>query len=496
VKRLLFGLALATLSSRAEASPLIDLVGTTGGNGGAQGVVSGPSASSTYFNPALLIAADEGVVMSFLLVSAQVGVQLDNRSGNDVPLVVGDRGILGSDNRPIANDVVPTAWLRRGCSAGDEPGDCPEPGFPARPRQSRPTDKRARSYVVLGLVKQLVKDRFAIGMYGVLPLRNFTTARAHYADEREALFSNSLHPELYGDRLTAVSLVFGAAFKIVPALSVGMSVSLGFLNSASSATYVRDPADYNSLLINTSVTTAVNASPTGGVRWTPKDWLRVGGTLHTPQSFVVDTEIFAALPSGSESTTKRRNVFHYMPWSAAIGVEADALTRSAYTISIAASCSYGFWSDYRDRHDTKPSAYGGDLAFKDTLSGALGARYANSRARGYFDVQYVPSPVPPQIGRSNYVDNDRVGVASGFEIDLGASGIRAGLQLFLHRLLPRHQTKDPSRIRDELPDDAVFAENFDAVPGVAGLQTNNPGFPGFGSRGWVSGGALTLRVPL
>lgn len=491
--------ATATLSlapAVAHASPLVDLVGTVGGNGGAQGVVSGASPASTYFNPSMLVGAEDGVVMSFMIVSAQVGVTLDGRSGGDVPLIVGGRGILGSDAKPIPNDVVPTPWLRRGCPAGSEEGECTPPGFAARPRQSRPTDKRARSYVVLGMVKQLVPDRLAIGMYGVLPLKTFTSANAFYVDEREALFSNSLHPEMYGDRLTAISLVFGAAFKVMPTLSLGVGVSLGMLNSATASTYVRDQSDYDALLLNNSVTTSVNVSPTGGVRWTPKEWLRIGGALHAPERFVVESEISAALPSGSESKTTRRDVFHYMPWSTALGVEVDALKRATYTVSVAGSVNYAFWSDYEDRHGGSPTAYGADLGFKDTLSGALGVRYVTGGARAYFDVQYVPSPVPAQIGRSNYVDNDRLGVVLGGDVDLKIGGIRAGLQFFGHRLLKRHQTKDMARIRDELPDDAVFADSFDPVPGAGGLQTNNPGWPGFGSSGWVTGGAVTLRVPL
>lgn len=485
--------ATVLFASSAQASPLIDLVG---GEGGAQGVITGASPSSTYFNPAMLIAADDGIVMSFMMVSAQVGISLDSRSGGDVPLIVGGRSILGADRRPIPNDVVPSTWLRRGCSAGTEDGDCPAPGFPARPRQKQPTDKRVRSYVVLGMVRELVPDRLAIGMYGVLPLKTFASANGFYVDEREALFSNSLHPEMYGDRLTAISLSFGAGFKILPSLSAGIGVSLGLLNGAASSTYVRDQSDYDTLLLNNSVTTSVNVSPIGGVRWTPKDWLRIGGALQAPESFVVETEITATLPSGTESKTSRRDVFHYMPWRTALGIEVDALKKAAHSVSFAGSLQYAFWSDYQDRHGQSPSVYGDDLAFSDTLSGAVGARWTNGKARAYLDLQYVPSPVPSQIGRSNYVDNDRLGVVLGGDLDVKLGGIRAGIQLFGHRLLKRHQTKDPSRLRDELPDDAVFAESFDPVPGAGGLQTNNPGFPGFGSSGWVTGGAITLRVPL
>jgi hypothetical protein len=114
------------------------------------------------------------------------------------------------------------------------------------------------------------------------------------------------------------------------------------------------------------------------------------------------------------------------------------------------------------------------------------------------DLEYIPSPVPEQIGRSNYVDNDRVGlhVGADLELVLGSTHIRPGFQLMGQRLIYRHNTKDDSRILDELPDGSLFGSTHDPVPGAQGLQTNNPGWPGFASDGWIWGGALTLGIPL
>jgi hypothetical protein len=56
--------------------------------------------------------------------------------------------------------------------------------------------------------------------------------------------------------------------------------------------------------------------------------------------------------------------------------------------------------------------------------------------------------------------------------------------------------KDDSRILDELPDGSIFGSTHEPVPGAQGLQTNNPGWPGFASEGWVWGGGITLGVPL
>jgi len=71
-------------------------------------------------------------------------------------------------------------------------------------------------------------------------------------------------------------------------------------------------------------------------------------------------------------------------------------------------------------------------------------------------------------------------------------------------LIPRHQTKlptpnsadgldhTPALVADELPDDSQVAGN--PLAGSQGLQTNNPGWPGFGSSGAVVGGGVYVAV--
>jgi hypothetical protein len=492
----LASLAALLAPAAADASPLIETMGAVGGNAGAQGVVSGPSSASAYFNPAMLVEADDELLVGFALISEQMGVTLDGRpAGSDVPLVVGSRNVF-SGGQALPPDVVPTQWLRQGCPAGQGQGQCPAPGFTARPRQSLGSSGKTRTYLTLGLVKDIVKDRLTFGLYTMLPVSNFTTAQAFFADEREALFSNSLHPELYGDRLTAVSIVAGAAFKLLPSLSIGASVSVGLANAASSQDYVQSATDYSRLLLANGVTTTMNFAPTLGLRFTPVPWLRFGAAVHAPESFTVDTTVDATLPTGTESGTTQRNVFDWMPWSASVGAEVEIVRSGAYAAAVVGSIDYAFWSDYRDRQDVSPSSYGADMAFRDTASGALGMRHTYKDMRAFVDLRYVPTPVPAQVGRSNYVDNDRFGVGLGADVLVRVLKLRPGLQLFADRFIPRHQQKDPSRIVDELPDDSTLGTTGSPVPGAQGLQTNNPGYPGFSSGGWLWGGAVTLSMPL
>jgi long-chain fatty acid transport protein len=500
------------LASRgAFASPLIDLVGSVGDNAGGQGSVSGPGAASTYFNPAMLMDAEENVLLSFALLTQQIGVTLEGRDGGDVPLIVGQRNLIYPNSpqvpanlrgQPIPNDVVPTAWLNSGCAPGNLPSQCPAPGYAARPRQSQGTGDQTQTYLVAGLVKRLIKDRLTFGFYGMVPLSSFQTAYSFYPDEREALFSNSLHPELYGDRLTSVSIALGVGLRLLQDLSVGVSFSLGLASTATSSSYVRSSTDYSTLLLANSVDTSVSLGTTVGAYYTPVPWFRVGGALKTPESFDLSTNINATLPSGTQSAGIIKNEFDYMPWMITGGAEADVVRRGQYTMSLTGSLKYAFWSSYIDRVGDSPSTYAGpsgtNLGWSNTISPSLGIRHKYKFFRSYVDFTYVPSPVPEQVGRSNYVDNDRVGafVGGDFDIKFGTTHIRPGIQFFGDRLISRYNQKDSALIVDELPNDAVDATTGKPVPGAAGLQTNNPGWPGYSSQGWVYGGMVTLGLPL
>jgi hypothetical protein len=475
-----------------------------GGNGGLQPVTSGPGSASAYFNPALLPDADEDLTVGFALISEQVGVTLDGRRGGDVPAVVSQRDVLVSDPKsptgysPLPNYVVPTQWLKVGCADATYPQMC-NGNFVFHARQSQGTSHQTRPYLSLGLVKHLVKDRLSLGIYAMMPLTNFTTANAFFVDEREAVFSDSLHPELYGDRLTAVSVVFGLGLKLLPSLALGAGISVNLANTAQSADYVQNASDYSTLLSNNTITTSVDMAPVIGLAWTPASWLRLAGSVHASEAFDVNTTISATLPDGTQSAATQTAVFDWTPWSAAVGAEARIIDRGRYTASLVGSATYAWWSSYRDRQGAVPTSYGPGLGWNNTISAALGTRQTYGAVRGFADFRYVPSPVPEQVGRSNYVDNDRVGVGLGadFTWQIGPVRLRPGLQLNADRLIERHNTKNDAFIYNELPKGSVLGTNHDPVPGATGtLYTNNPGWPGFASSGWVWGGAVTLSIPL
>jgi long-chain fatty acid transport protein len=106
--------------------------------------------------------------------------------------------------------------------------------------------------------------------------------------------------------------------------------------------------------------------------------------------------------------------------------------------------------------------------------------------------------VPAQDGRTNYVDYDRVGAAGGVTLDTSFMGkrLRASLALTGQRLLARHVEKSATAahpVYDEFPDDSVNT-SLQPLPEAVGFQTNNPGYPGYASSGWLFGAGLSLET--
>ena len=78
-----------------------------------------------------------------------------------------------------------------------------------------------RLYQAIGFAGHLFERRLSLGIYTLVPLGSLVEAHRFFADEREQFFTNSLHPELYSDRFSSMSLAFGAGVKMTDWLSIG-----------------------------------------------------------------------------------------------------------------------------------------------------------------------------------------------------------------------------------------------------------------------------------
>jgi hypothetical protein len=499
----LLALLVASAAGHAEASPLFELLGGVGGQAGLNGRIAGPSAASTYFNPALLPKATPGLQTGVLVLGDEIELSLDGRSGVDVPSTY--RGATHANGSVFSQPSLPTRWLTRGC----KPKECTPPLAP-NPRQSGGSSNGLHAYESLGLVAPIVPDALVFGLYALVPLSRFTTAHSFFVDEREQFFTNSLHPELYSDRLTATSFAMGLGGQLTPRLSLGATLSLGLRNTARAETFVGNADDLShSLVLTDNVGVETSFSPLFAAAYRATERLHFSVTAHSTERFAIRSAVSTFLPNGNRQSAVRTQIHDYMPWRAGLGASFDVLPHDSarpganHELSLCTTAVVGLWSDYLDRQGDRPLP---GYAWKNTVSVGLGARHAYGRTHTFLDFLFVPTPVPPQTGRTNYVDNDRFSTSAGVEYDFSLLGakLRAGALAQLHALLPRDQQKlDPADpmykskqrqlVRDEFPDDAVDTRG-DPIPNAKGLQTNNPGWPGFGSRGFLFGGGLTLAA--
>jgi long-chain fatty acid transport protein len=488
----------ACAARRAEASPLFEIAGGVGGQGGFNGRTVEGGASSAYFNPALLTDADAGLSVGVFVLSEQIGISLAGRPGTQYAVPVGIDNATYAGGKPWPSYPIPTAWLQNG-----RPATATTPALAARPRQSDGSGQDVFAYQMLGLVTKLFHDRLTLAGYAVIPYSKFTGADAFYSDEREQYFTNSLHPELYGDRLVATSIAFGAGVKVTDDLSLGVGFSLNMTTQAYTPTYVSNTGELQNILVDSDVKVLVSLSPHGGVSYRPIPRLRLTATAHAPEKLQIDTDFTFLLANGVQETAGVDFTHDYMPWQFGAGASYDLLTTRNDGITVAATLVYGQWSSYLDRHSEAPiAAYG----WYNTLTPVLGARVRHGDVAMFLDSEYQPSPVPLQTGRTNYVDNDRLGFDGGadYAFSLWGTDFRVGAQLQLQRLIPRYQTKlptpatpdgldhYPALVADEVPDNSTL--NGQPLAGAQGLQTNNPGWPGFGSQGWLLGGGVNVEV--
>jgi long-chain fatty acid transport protein len=496
------------LPTRARAGPLFELTGGGLSMGGFNARVTGESAASTYFNPALLAFADPGLELGVFVLGDWIDIDPAARPSPsaDVPEAVRFYG--QADGTGLSPVPVPTVWLQEGVEAGGVQRE-------AHPRQGAPSSDELRAYSTVGLVNRLFDQRLVLGLYAMIPLGGFTAATAFYNDEREQFFSNSLHPELYSDRLSAAELAFGVAGRLYERLSLGLSFTLNLTNEATTPTYVPDAARLDQTVIDPRIDVTTAVSPHFGLVFDALSDLRLTATVHTPQGMEIITDVNYLLNNGQQQSNTFTFVHGYLPWSASLGASYLLLKppdpeSKGQRLSVVGGLKFCDWSDYRDRHGERPSP---GYRWKQTLTPSVGLRHSWYTLRSQLDFTYVPTPVPPQTGRTNYVDSDRLGFLGGVDYGFAVfnTEVRAGLHLQLHRLASRRQRKlDPEAaaardleadelVLDEVPDDAVDRQQIDpatgqyqAAAGRQGLQTNNPGWPGFSSEGWLFGGGVRL----
>jgi len=474
------------LAAPGHASPLFDLLGAAAGPHPFTAGVMGRGAELTWANPARLAWATPGVELGFIVVAPDLRVDLRTRPSDvDVPATIYDLRELLPDGstRRLEQRPLPTGRLRSPRSDSHE--------------------SDVLTYLWLGFVQPIVPGYLTLGFSALFPSATLQSQDAFYSDERAQYFSNRLSFELYGDRLQTQSLSVALGARPVRWLGLGVGLSLTTSSVAQTEVFIGDSAYQETAMVNSRIRVSAGLVPHFGLTAEPLPELQFSLTLHLPAANPVkgqsDVQFWSYPYPEGETSVVQRFAFSQgsEPLRTALGVAWRGVPAAPGELAfgVGASLRWAHWSDYSDRHDEEPT-----LTWSNTFDLAASGELAWHEHRLALGVSWVPSPVPDQRGRSSYVDNDRIGGSLGWraELPVADATLAAGLTLQLHRLLPRSVMKDPGAsdpVRDELPA-AIDIRSGELAPESEGLQTNNPGYPGYSSSGWLFAMGLSLALSL
>jgi long-chain fatty acid transport protein len=475
-------LALASFfaTGQAPASSVLETVGAPGAGNGFTARILARGTESTYFNPAFLPEIETDLSFGTLVVGEWSHIHLMPRpAGVDVPGSVYNADLVQS---PVSGS-----------------GFWPQPTSQLLHARTDTSSREITPYLALGLARSLLGKSLVFGFYALVPASGFLRQDSFFSDEREQYFSNQLHAELLGDRLKVSTLAAGIGGRILPQLSWGLGVDSGMATRTHMQVYVPKASDQRTLLMVPQIETNLAIAPYAAFLFRPHARWLITTTAHLPKSW--DT-----------SGENRLRFWNYTyPNGQTAVVQNYELTQGSEPLRVGLGASttgklgrldweLGFqgvwteWSHYRDRHSEAPLD-----AWHDTVNVGLGCALTWSRRHLLAEIGVAPSPVPDQTGRTNYVDNTRLATSVGFEVPLqyGDANYSVGFYLQSQFLVPRSVTKSGAAahpVIDEVPDGAVDVEHGRPLPGAAGLQTNNPGYPGFSSSGTLLGAALVLKA--
>jgi len=397
--------------------------------------------------------------------------------------------------RPAGVDVLPSTLVAE--PIGGWPAGAVRPLATSSLVPRANTTGVAPSHTLLfAATAHFFSDRGALGVALQAPISAIQAQQSFYTDEREQFFTNRLHWMALGGDQRQLAVSASAAWRVTDGVAIGIGAFFDQVIGSDARVYMPRALSSSDGQMNIANQVLLSSAPTAGASLGPWNGARLEVAWHGARETRIDVDSLTRLRGldndGSDSTTlSTRFRLAQIPQQA---VFEASWTDASDVWSLGAGARWQRWSATTTAHD-EPIPGG----LSDVVDLHAGARWRLPngmwlRAGGAF----TPSPVPEQTGRANVVDNDRVTGTAGFgfttSVDLGRLDVELAGRLV--RLIARHNTKmadAASPVYDELPA-GTSPKTGQIVPETRGFQTNNPGFPGFGSGGWL--GALTLSVAL
>jgi long-chain fatty acid transport protein len=352
----------------------------------------------------------------------------------------------------------------------------------------------------VGLTLKLFDEDVAIGAAFFVPFDGFARMRTSFPDEQEQYFTNRLRFELVGDRAGGEVIALGLGYRLLPWFSMGMGLMVVPAARTINNVYTPNSTDPSSSLINVDIEQSARAALTAGLRVDPYDWLRIGAAFQD--------ELFVGLEGYNQVQLRGDEdaepilqpldvVRQYSPPRLSGSVALVAPSGLTGTVE-------GTWLGWSNYLNARAELAG----FDDTFDWKLGVEYpVNPRTYFRGGLGWSPSPVPPQTGRTNYVDNDRVvlGLGAGRDFEVWGEQLTVDLAIQLHALLVEETRKTVrpdgayppcgegvTGLCDEVPDLAQDTP-LQRAADTKGLQTGNPGFPGYTHGGYIMAASIDVK---
>ncbi len=486
----------------AWASPFRSLGYDTGTMATANANVTyGSSLGVLYTNPALLsrFPATAEIGVSVWVPNLEINL-FDKSPLTDVPISIYSSRM---GNEPDQQDLaLPTVELLN------------------KRRNTKVNDPYA--YVGFGTSIEFFEGfRFANIMLIPIDSLNIASFQSHFFNENDQHFSNQVHFNRFGEWAKVLDGLLGVSYAPWDFLSFGISVKLGMSTVAKMDIYMPDASVQDYSLMNSKSEVALAIKPIVGIQAEPLDWLGLGVAWRHWSYMKVDGGGMMSLwqfhESSNEYTIPKRAVqkitlivdYEPMEFAGSIGFKKWGVTSQL-------TATWNMWHFYHDHHDQKPEAaahfptspyyddplVGNDsqFKFKDTVSLAWSGQYlyySNEALSGEImtGFGYQQSPVPAQVGRTNYADSDTLMASLGHKLDFTLFEKKFGFDFAMQfwHMIPRTVYKDPSLIVDEFADDTTTIIGDLPIAEAQGLQTNNPGYPGYKMKGWIILTSVSFR---
>ena len=429
---------------------------------GNTGVASARDYSGVFYNPATLTLATHSIGLNLTYALKDLEVKLSPRpEGYDIP-------DLGAQSPAVPNE------------------------YRLQPRQGQ-TGLNHTFTLVAGATTDLGTEKIRLGMIASLPVYHSRDSYpSTFNDEREQYFTNAVQFSLLGGRVEHFIVQFGMAYQLFPWLSLGIGASVMPDAFTQNSIYMPDASQQDQIDLNVGLNTRTQWRLQGGLLFIPNDRFRVGASYRDEQ--------YMSIRGRNEVQVRGLQEGENYPFIQDMNIAIDYSPRQftwggtwiGDRIHFTMDIVYTLWSDYKGNHFES-------VMFDDTWSPRLGLEFLPTSGQRYrVGVRHEPTPVPEQTGRTNFVDNDRavLSIGSGHELTIQEKTLMISWHAQFHLLLNRAHTKavlnpldlctsSSTSICDEVPDDTLNPRTRQPSVAAEGLQTGNPGFPGYASGGWI-----------